>query len=221
MTWTPDDQRDVGQALLGSWPGTIAAWGREGFAAYIAELQARGLTAERMLMAIRTWPAGSDFPPSAPNLAAAARRDPSKPTFDEALELIRRALRAWNRPLTGDYANEAELLRARERMVMERAESVHPLVASFIARRRIEQLQKELAELGDEEWGSVRRRDLQAAWDQHCEAFEGRDVAAMASGRRDGLQRLDPLAALGIRSTAGELERGDDRVTTPPTQEDR
>jgi hypothetical protein len=214
MTWTPDDQNDVGQALLGSWPGTIAAWGREGIAAYIAELQARGLSAERVLMAIRTWPAASDFPPSAPNLAAAARRDPSKPTFDEALELIRRALRAWNRPLTGDYANEAELLRARERMVMERAESVHPLVASFIARRRIEQLQKELAELGDEEWGSVRRRDLQAAWEQHCEAFEGRETAALATGRRDGLRRLDPLATLGVRSPIAELDPSTEGVVS-------
>jgi hypothetical protein len=208
MTWTADELREIGTALLGSWPGTMAAWGREAVAAYIAELQARGLAAEGVLTAIRTWPAGSDFPPSAPNLAAAARRDPSQPTFDEALVLIQRALRAWNSPLRGDFANEAEMLKARERHVIGSAQGVHPLAAAFIHRRGIRQLQKEIAELGDEEYGSLRRRDLQQAWEAHLEAFEGREISALVAGRRDGLRQLDPLAALGITAPSGQLEPG-------------
>lgn len=67
------DWRPVAQALLGSWPQQVTSWGREGLAAYLAELEARGISPEAALQAIRSWPAGSDFPPSAPNLAARAR----------------------------------------------------------------------------------------------------------------------------------------------------
>jgi len=34
--------------------------------------------------------------------------------------------------------------------------------------------------------------------ERHVEAFDGREVAALASGRPDELKRLDPLAALGV-----------------------
>ena len=197
MSWTQDEARAVGNALIGSWPGTITAWGKEAFALYVAELQARGLTAEQTLVAIRSWPAGSDFPPSAPNLAAAARKDPGAPTFDEALMLIRKALKAFNLPLTGNYSNEAEMLKARYGLIEARALESHPLVASFMAAHRTEELHDLVGGLGDEEYGSLRRRDLERAWDRHCEASEGREAVALASGRRDGLHEFNPLAALG------------------------
>jgi hypothetical protein len=177
----------------------MTAWGKEAIAAYIGELEARGLEAREVLVAVRTWPAGSDFPPSAPNLAAAARRDPSKPTFDEAIGLIRAALRAWNRPLTGNFANEAEMLKARAQQVTNRTRDVHPLVAAFIHRRGIEQLQKDIAELGDDEWGGARRAELRKAWEEHCEAFDGREAAALVAGRRGQLGQFDPLAVLNIK----------------------
>jgi len=67
------DERDVARALLGSWPGTVSAWGREGIAAYLSELEARGAHPEAVLLAIRSWPP-AEFPPSAPSLARAAVR---------------------------------------------------------------------------------------------------------------------------------------------------
>lgn len=73
MTWTADERKAVARSLLGSWPGTVSAWGREAIAAYIEALEARGLVAESVLLAIRSWPA-AEFPPSAPSLAAGARR---------------------------------------------------------------------------------------------------------------------------------------------------
>lgn len=207
MTWTAEQQRDVGTALLGSWPATMTAWGKEAIAAYIGELRARGLTAEQVLTAIRTWPAGSDFPPSAPNLAAAARKDPSKPTFDEALELWRHALRAWNLPLTGNYGSEAEMAKLRKQRVLDRAAGMHPLVASFVDRHGVYRLQDEVGEL-DGQYGAIRRQELEAAWQEHCDAFDGRETAALASGRRGEMGRLDPLSALGISAPAGQLEEG-------------
>lgn len=208
MTWTAKQTASVKQALIGSWPGTITAWGAEAINAYLYVLQARGLTAEQVTLAIGTWPAGSDFPPSAPNLAAQALRDPSKPTFREALRLIRTALAAGRRPLTGNFSNEAEMLKARARAAEARAAELHPLVASFIERYRLDDLQQAISELADEQYGAVRLRDLERQWNEHCERTEGRDVAALASGRRRGeLGHLDPLAALGLKQPA-QIEAG-------------
>lgn len=208
MTWTADNTRDIGRALLGSWPGTVNAWGREGIAAYLAELEARGLTAEQTLLAIRTWPAGSDFPPSAPNLAARALEDPSVPTFPEAMRLVRHALRAFNLPLKGDFSTEAQMLGARNQRVLERAEGLHPLVASFVDRMGVERLQREVGEMGDDEFGSLRRRDLERAWREQCEAMRGRERVLLVSGRsgRGSLASVDPLAAIGVGRRA--LEAG-------------
>lgn len=176
------------------WPGEFSQSAEHAWHVALADYDA-----ERVTTALRALLArGGTFRPSVAEVVGEIRRDPSKPTFDEALILIQRALRAWNRPLTGDYANEAELLRAREQLVVECAQTVHPLVAAFINRHGIGQLQREIAELGGEEWGGARRKQLQESWEAHCEAFEGREIASLAAGRRDGLRHLDPLVALGI-----------------------
>ena len=199
MSWTADEQREVGQVLLGSWPGTVSAWGREAIAAYLGELKARGLSAEEVVFAVRSWPAGSDFPPSAPNLAAAARKDPSKPTFDEMVALVygpRGVLRA--RPSESSWADEGERGRAYNRAALERARELHPLVGSFVARYGVERLR--MLELDHPEYGALKRRDLLASWEAHVEAMGKRDVALSIAGRGRGeLSRVDPLAALGVR----------------------
>jgi hypothetical protein len=207
MTWTAQEQRDVANALLGSWPGTIAAWGKEAFAAYLGELEARGLDAIQVLTAIRTWPSGSDFPPSAPNLAAAAIHDPSRPTFDEAFALIYGrggVLRA--RPADSTFADAAERDRAYLQAARQRAAQLHPLIGPFVERFGIDRLRA--LEVDHDEYGDLKRRELRQHWEQFVEATEHRRVAAIASPRREeGLARLDPLAALGVRP-AGELETG-------------
>lgn len=212
MTWTDDETRHVQRSLLGSWPGTITQWGKPAFDAYLYVLQARGLSAEQVIRAIGTWPAGTDFPPSAPNLAAAALRDPSEPTFDEMLLLLGRAFRAGRRPLTQDFDTEAQMIGARQELVRAAARAMHPSVASFVVRcSDLGRLEDELAELnGDGEYAGARRRDMQERWERHCGAIEGREVAALASGGRRGLRQLDPLAALGISASAGELAAGDE-----------
>lgn len=195
MTWTPEAQRAVGRALLGSWPGTVAAWGADAIAAYLAELQARGLSAEGVLIAIRTWPAGTDFPPSAPNLAAAARRDPNAPTFAEMLELVYGrggVLRA--RPAQRVFAGEAERERAWRAAALERAALMHPLVTGFVASQGVARLR--MLPLDDPDYGPIRRKELAAEWAEFVERNEGREVAALVAGRRGEMGAFDPARAL-------------------------
>ena len=211
MTWTPEETALVKRTLIGSWPGTITTWGADAIDAYLYVLQARGLTAEQTLTAIGTWPAGSDFPPSAPNLAAKALEDPSRPTFAEMLWLVQRALKAWNQPRTGSFDNEAAMLKVSERAVLDRAATMHPLVASFVDRTGVERLQREVGELADEQYGSVRRRDLERAWAEHCDTQDRRERFALAAGRsgRGQLGRFDPLASIvegGRREIASHNE---------------
>jgi hypothetical protein len=197
----PDDWKLVATALLGSWPSQVAAWGREALAAYMAELAARGVTSEAALLAIRSCPAEQRFPPSAPELAALARRDPSAPTFEEMLRLWKLARKA--RPLESRFDNEAHMLSARNDAAMARAFELHPLVGSFVERFGVGRLR--MLPLDDPDWGEKRKADLREAWDRHCEAMEGREVAAVAAGRRDGLRAFDPLAVLGAGPLPKEL----------------
>lgn len=208
VRWTPVEQRAVKRALLGSWPGTITAWGKDAFAAFIGELEARGLTAESVLVAVRTWPAGSDFPPSAPNLAAAARKDPGRPTAGELEVLLYGKGGVFKaHPSYDPSRTPKELAEARRRAHTDRALGMHSLVASFVVRRYEWLGTLDLGEGSEFAW---RRREwLAAAWEAHCEASEDRQVAALVAGRRgEGLARLDPLSVLEPHTTPRVLNSG-------------
>lgn len=145
---------------------------------------------------------GHEFRPSVSQLVAAIRRDPSRPTFAEALRLVDYCLRA--RPeRTGavtTYDNEADRRRRFDNAVLERArsEQVHPLVGAFVARQGVERLRT--AGLTDPDYGGARRAQLEREWHEHVDTFDGREVAALAQMQARGtggqLQRFDPLAAL-------------------------
>lgn len=203
MTWTADEQKRVATELLGTWPGTITQWGKAAFAAYVDTLQHRGLTADQVLTAILTWPAGSDFPPSAPNLAAAARRDPSAPTSAEAVQLVEHVLRAYP-PYTGPVTVETQ--RERElAAIVERARTVHTRVGGFIRSYGLARIRN--IDLRSPEWGAANRRMLEKAYAEWEERNEGRQVAALVGDGQHGLARLDPLSAIR-RPTVGELGQG-------------
>lgn len=204
MTWTDYERRELARAVLGAWPAAASTLGPRGIVAYLQRLEARRLTPGDVLRAIDTWPAGSDFPPSAPNLAGAALHDPSAPTAEEAVRLIfgrGGVLRA--RPARGaEFDNEAQRLRALDRARTERAFELHPLLGAFVERFGADRLAA--LPVDDPEYGELRLRDVREAWARHCETFKDRKVAERASpaGHR-GLSRLDPLAALGSGTTAG------------------
>jgi hypothetical protein len=169
------DERDVARALLGSWPNQVASWGREALAAYLAELAARGVSPDAALVAIRSCPAGQKFPPSAPELAALARQDPERPTFDEAFQ--------------GIYGPGGVF------GVKRSGVTVSPWVTAFVdwfGRDRLRML-----EVDCEVEGKWRRRELRESYEQFLEVAEGRVVAQIARSGRGTLGRVDPLTAVG------------------------
>lgn len=131
--------------------------------------------------------AGARFAPGAADIAGAfaAAQRPSTPTFDEMFLMV-----------FGDGRGGGIL---RREMRQEDLDRVHPLVASWVVRSGPQRLAS--LEVFCPDYGELRRRDLRVSWEQHVEAFAGREqvAAALPPGDRErGLQRLDPLAALGI-----------------------
>jgi hypothetical protein len=180
--------------LLGSWPSLVASWGREAIAAYIAELGARGLTPGEALRVIRTC--DTTFPPSAPELAALARHDPSRPTFAEALALIYGPggiLRARTQ-LRKAVWEAGERDRLNDEAARERAAEMGPLIAAFVDVQGLDRLRR--LDLGDAAYGAARRKQLADEWEEFIDVHEDRTVAALPAGRRGEIGRLDPLRAL-------------------------
>lgn len=192
------DWRDVGRALLGSWPSQVASWGREAIAAYCAELQARGLTPDAALRAIRSADAGPA--PTAPSLAKLAHIDPEQPATAELVSLIYGpggAMRARTPP-GASYESEAQMLSARDEARLERAWDIHPLLGLFVDSYGVRRLA--MLEVDHDEYGAKRRRELEEAWEGFCERNAHRDRAALAAGRKRelgrGPRRLDPVRAI-------------------------
>jgi len=170
-----------------------------------------GYEPDQIATALRALVArGQVFGPTPGELVALMNADPSTPTFDEACQLIyglRGILRA--RPAGSTWADEGERGRAYLQAARERAATMHPLVGAFVERVGLDRLR--MLELEHEDFGERNRKDLEARWDAHCVAMEGRDVALIAAGRRGGgLGRLDPLGALGRRPAVGALPADSD-----------
>lgn len=137
---------------------------------------------------------GQVFGPTPGEIVAAIRKDPGAPTFEEAYRLIFGAggvLRA-RLPYDGPVLDPE---RRRDAAARARMAEIHPLVASFVDRYGQDRLR--MLEVDHPDYGDLKRKELREAWDRHCEAMEGREVAALASGRRDGLRAFDPLTAIG------------------------
>ena len=194
---------DVANVLLGSWPGYVSSWGREALAAYIAELEARGMTPEQALAGLRTWT--GDAPPNVPELVAGVREDPERPTFEEACRLIYGPGGIFRaRPAPGRYDNEAQMIGARREAAAARALELDPWVAAFVHSVGIDWLAG--LEVDHDDYGAIRRRELKESWERFVERTDRRDLARLASGRRrGGLGRVSPLETLGLRATP-ELE---------------
>ena len=135
--------------------------------------------ADQVLTAIRRFgrcSAGQVFgPPSAPELAALARQDPDRPTFEEAYQ--------------GLYGPGGVF------GVTRRGVMVSPWVTAFVEYAGRDYLHG--LPLNDPDQGKWARRELEQAYDRFLLATENRAVADIAAGgRRRQLGRFDPLAAL-------------------------
>jgi hypothetical protein len=194
MPWT-DDEWDGFCALVDeSWPGKFDDKAAQAWLILLdgVEPQAAVTALRRLLYE------GHRFRPSASEFFASLRSDPSRPTFAEAFRLIfgpGGALAAEAPP--GAYPTLTHRARAKRAAIDERVEGMHPLVGAFIRAQGVERLRG--LGVNDPEYGEVRRRDLEREWNVFVEANDGREVAALTSGRDDvagELRRLDPLAML-------------------------
>lgn len=196
-----DEQWDAIAMLLDKGFKWKQPFGEASAAAYRVLLD--GYDGEQIASALRMLIArGQVFGPTPGELVALIHHDPSRPTFDEMCRLVYGRggiLRA--RPRASSWPDAAARDRAYHQAAMDRAAQLHPLVATFVDRVTLDWL-RNLA-LDHDDYGELNRKDLLARWEAHVEAMDGRDVAAIASGRRrEGLQRFDPLAALGLRQPA-------------------
>lgn len=170
MSWS-GEQWDTFAALLDrGWPGDLADGAEAAYRTLLddvpPEAAVQGL--RRLLYAGHKWR------PSAAELIAAAREDPTRPTFAEAY-----ALMFGTRGATSDDPRDG----------------IHPLVTSFVRRHGASRLR--LIPFDDPDWGEKHRRDLERDWQAHLSAMEGRETAALASG--DGEPRqLDPLGMANL-----------------------
>jgi hypothetical protein len=177
---------------MGSWPERVGLWGKDGIAAYLEELEARGVSAQAALIAIRSCDAGQAFPPSAPELAGLVQRDPSRPTATEAIEQI--------------YGPGGVFGFKRANV------TVSPWVLAFVDRYGPDRLR--LLEVDDDEYGALRRKELGQAYEEFLVAMEGRELHEIATGRRRQLGRFDPLASLGLQPPAQIEPLADDDEDT-------
>lgn len=167
---------------------------------------------------------GQRFRPSASEFLAAVRADPSEPTFDEAVQLIRRALKApgyrdrlreHQRETGSTFISADDEDELREEAIKAALEQTHPRVRGFVATQGVERLHRMLGQIEDGDWGEKHRADLRADWERHVESGEQRELTVIASGGRVGLRELDPLATLGLPRSAGELVVSNDNQRRP------
>lgn len=191
--WTAQEWDAFAGLLAEAWPGPFDV---PSAAAYRVLLD--DVAPEHAVAALRgLLYAGHRFRPSVAELLAAMRDDPSQPTWAEAYQLIYGrggVLRA--QPTATRWGSEGERRRLQDTAAAARAADMHALIGGFCRAQGLAYLRSLRVDCPD--WGTKHRADLERAWDSYVAAHEGREVAALAAGTgRDGLRRLDPLAALG------------------------
>lgn len=198
--WTEEEWAMFFDLLDNGWPGDLD----EGAAAAYRVLLDRTEPPEVIEALNQLLHSGARFRPSAAEILGARRRDPGRPTFEEAYQSIfgpGGVLRA--RPGVRRYLDSAERKRMYDEAALTRAERLHPLIGGFVVRQGLDRLRQMPVDApgtadgpGEGHWA---RKELREAWDRHVDASDGRELAVLASGGRLGLRQLDPLAALGGR----------------------
>ena len=169
MTWAPEEWDRFCALLKASWAGEFGTADRKAWRILLDDVKPESaiVALKRLLYSGRKF-----YPrPAVADLLAELRVDPLTPTFDEAYPVIYRAAATGELPAS------------------------HPLIAGFIELQTVKRLGQ--LPLDDPDWGEKTRRDLEAAWDRHCESWDGRQVAVLASGG-SGMRQLDPLASLRL-----------------------
>lgn len=189
---TQNDWRPVAIALTCSWPSQVNSWGDEIVAGYCSRLEHLGVTPDQALTAIDSCDANQTHPPSVPELAGLARKDPSAPTFDEVLRALYGNGRGGVIGLLWSCPGDRGMPAAVDRLAGE-----HKLVQDF-ARAVGSDWLRSLDPLGDGQYAGVDRKKLEHSWREFLGRHDERDVAALAAGRRNGrLRSVDPARQIG------------------------
>lgn len=155
---------------------------------------------EAALRAVRELVAkGTVFRPKPGEIVERCRRDRTTPTFDEMFTLLFCANPSVLRPRVGPgtWPDAASKQREEDAAAWSRIQELHPLIGRFCAQQGLERLRT--IQVNDPDSGHWRRDELRASWADLIDAFEDREVAAIALGTgREGIRQLDPLAALGL-----------------------
>jgi len=158
-----------------AWPGEFDDSAAKAWRVFLGDYDADAVAAGLKACVAR----GGRFRPAVAEIVAEIRSDPSRPTFDEAYQMI--------------YGPGGVLGFKRSGV------TVSPWVVAFVASCGQERLR--LLEV-DGEYGELNRKELRQSWEQFLEANETRDIAALAAGgpRRGRLGRFDPLEVLRLAS---------------------
>jgi hypothetical protein len=167
-----DEFKPLAVKIEAWWPGS--RWDKAMIAVLFEELQRFGFAqvqaAGELLKREHTVP----FAPSTGEWLRVLERgsQTDRPSFDEAYPTIYRAAAKQQLP------------------------EAHPLIIGFIERQGLSRLGS--LQLDHPAHGELVRKQLCEAWDEYVENFDGRQIAAIASG--EGMRQLDPAASLGLPS---------------------
>lgn len=205
MTITDADWNRLFALLDDGWPGELTPDGADAYRTLLD-----GIAPESIVGGLRRLlHAGARFRPTPAEILAEARRDPSAPTFDEALILLFRRRGVLDVRVKGTTDTNPNYRAELYEKVAERLADLHPLVGGFVQRCGLERLRS--MDIDDPTDGYWRRKELRETWDDFVDAQDGREVAALASGTgARGLTQLDPLTALGLGRAPAELAAGTD-----------
>lgn len=196
-----DEQWETFTALVDeAWPGDFDDAARSSWRVLLD-----GIEPQAALGALkRLLYGGHHWRPSVSELLAEAKRDPSLPTFEEAWRVMRLALKARASGVGGQTIQAQQ--DARNAAALQRANAHHPAIRAFLERYGVDRLR--MLPVDDPEWGEKHLKDLRDSWERHLSASDTRMVAALASGDRDGLRRLDPAAALALGAGVDQRQGG-------------
>lgn len=159
---------------------------------FLADYEAKDIAA-----ALRKLVAGGQvFGPTPGELVQAIEGSDDRLTFIEAYSAMYDSRPACGgRGLLWTHGNKEE---SEHEAQLDRAYEIDPLLGAFVRSYGLERLR--LLEVEHEDYGHIRKRELQEAWEQFAEANAHRDAAALVAGRRRDLGRgprgLDPRTAL-------------------------
>jgi hypothetical protein len=198
---TADEWAQLSARIVAWWPAT--KWEPESFAIWFEDLEQHDAGVVRAALGeLRQQPGA--FAPSIGDVLSRLRSDPGRPTFDEMFALVfgPRGALSLQPPVRGRWM-EGERAAAVRELVDEFLKDCHPLVSSFVRTMGVGKLRclpvDEVRGDDGSDHGKWAKKQLRDAWDEHVRTWDGREVAAVAQGTdREGLRRVDPLAALGI-----------------------